>query len=167
MQGSFSDSWKRSGLNRPKFYADVMLGTLARWLRILGYDTCYDNAIDDDTLVSRCNSDNRVALTRDRRLAKRNHLNYCLFIQSEKLPDQLAEVLRFTAESVMPELILSRCLECNVPIEEVEKERIKTEVPPYVFRTQSEFRRCPHCGRVYWAGTHRERILERLSELLP
>jgi uncharacterized protein with PIN domain len=165
MQDSFSDSWKSKGLNRPKFFADVMLGTLARWLRILGYDTCYDNAIDDDTLVSRCNSDNRVALTRDRGLAKRNRLKQCLFIQSEKLHDQIAEVLRFTEEPVMPERVLSRCLECNIPIEEVEKEHIRDEVPPYVFRTQNDFRRCPHCGRIYWAGTHRDRILEKLSDL--
>jgi len=149
-----------------RFFADVMLGTLARWLRILGFDTSYENSIDDDELIHRCVGEGRVALTRDRRLAQRKLLVDCLFIEGDRLNDQLTEVLRFTQVSVRPGLILSRCLECNARIERVEKARIATEVAPYVFRTQSEFSRCMKCGRVYWAGTHRERILDRLQRLL-
>jgi uncharacterized protein with PIN domain len=149
-----------------RFFADVMLGTLARWLRVLGYDTSYENTIDDDELIRRCIEEGRVALTRDRRLAQRRLLEECLFIESESLNEQLSEVLRFTQESVLPGLILSRCLECNSKIEKVEKAEVAAQVAPYVLKTQDEFSRCQKCGRVYWAGTHRERILERLRGLV-
>jgi uncharacterized protein with PIN domain len=149
-----------------KFFADVMLGTLARWLRILGYDTSYENNIDDDELVMRCINEGRVALTRDRRLARRRRLERCLLIEGDALSDQIVEVLKFTQDSVSPGLILSRCLECNERIEKVGKREIESEVAPYVFQTHNEFSRCPKCSRVYWAGTHRERILEQLRGLV-
>ena len=66
--------------NQSKFIADVMLGTLARWLRILGYDTSYENFIDDNELVQICHLEGRIALTRDRRLARRKDLEPCVFI---------------------------------------------------------------------------------------
>ena len=149
-----------------KFFADVMLGTLARWLRILGYDTSYENSIDDDELIMRCMNEGRVALTRDRRLARRRLLEKCLFIEGDALSDQIAEVLKFTQDSVSPGLILSRCLECNERIERVRRAEIESEVAPYVFQNHNEFSRCPKCSRVYWAGTHREKILERLQRLV-
>jgi uncharacterized protein with PIN domain len=149
-----------------RFFADVMLGTLARWLRILGYDTRYERSIDDEELIQLCLLDGRVALTRDRRLAKRKVLKHCLLIQGNTLGEQLTEVLEFTKGTVSPPLILSRCLECNAPIVGIEKEAVVAEVPPYVFRTQDRFSRCPDCGRIFWAGTHRERILERLEVLI-
>lgn len=148
------------------FFADVMLGTLARWLRIMGYDTRYQNSIDDDTFVRHCVSEGRVALTRDRGLAKRRLLERCLLIEGETLCEQLTEVLRFTKDSICPDLVLSRCLECNSRIRKIQKETIETEVPPYVYRTQESFSRCLECGRIYWPGTHRERILEHLGQIV-
>jgi uncharacterized protein with PIN domain len=149
-----------------RFFADVMLGTLARWLRIMGYDTGYKNSIEDDKLVEICVLEGRIALTRDRRLAKRKALDPCLLVEGNTLAEQLRQVLKFTGSTILPSLILSRCLECNARIEDVEKDTVRNEVPPYVFRTQQDFRRCPDCGRIYWAGTHRERILERLRKLV-
>jgi uncharacterized protein with PIN domain len=153
-------------VNQYRFFADVMLGTLARWLRILGFDTSYENFIEDDDLIRICRLERRIALTRDKRLAKRKDLKPCLFIEGNTLSEQLTEVLEFTGGAYDPASLLSRCLECNSPIEEVKKATVEEEVPPYVFRTQGGFRRCPDCGRIYWAGTHRERILERLRKLI-
>jgi len=143
-----------------------MLGSLARWLRIIGYDTNYDNSIGDDELIECCIREGRVALTRDRRLVQRKMLEKYLFIDGNSLSEQLIEVVTFTKDRIAPDSILSRCLACNTRILRVEKKAIETEVPPYVYQTQEQFSRCRHCGRVYWAGTHRERILERLELLL-
>jgi uncharacterized protein with PIN domain len=149
-----------------RFFADVMLGTLARWLRIIGYDTSYENFVEDEELIRYCTLEGRVALTRDRRLAKRRLLKQCLFINGDTLGEQLAEVVKFTNCPINANLLLSRCLACNSVIKEVEKEKVVDEVPPYVFRTQEKFSHCPDCGRIYWAGTHRKRILERLEILI-
>jgi len=151
---------------RHKFLADVMLGSLARWLRILGYDTCYDNQVDDEDLIARCCADNRIALTRDRRLTQRKALKRSLFITSDNLGEQLREVLAFTGDHVDDRPILTRCLECNSTLQGVTRSAVRALVPSYVYRTQLRFRRCPECNRVYWAGTHRKRMMERIDRLL-
>ena len=143
-----------------------MLGTLARWLRILGYDTVYDNRIEDQEILRRCRAEHRIALTRDRRLTKRGQLPRHLLIESEQLFDQIREVLQFIGEKPDPTLVLTRCLECNVPLEAVEKEAIRPRVPPYVFQTQSRFKRCPCCQRIYWGGTHQQNIYQHLKARL-
>ena len=107
-----------------RFFADVMLGTLARWLRIIGYDTSYEKSVDDDELIQFCLSEGRVALTRDRRLAERKKLKDCLLIEGNTLVEQLREVIRFTECPVNLGLLLSRCLACNSAIENIEKDII-------------------------------------------
>ncbi len=144
-----------------------MLGTLAKWLRILGYDTLYDNQIDDDALICRCTEEGRIALTRDVRLVQRRRLQQAVLIGDDRLLVQLQEVLAYVGEQVDPERLLSRCVECNDRIRVVNKEAVRDRVPAYVFETQSPFSSCPTCRRVYWAGTHRDHILERLAPLLP
>jgi len=150
----------------PRFFADVMLGSLARWLRILDYDTVYSRTVEDGQLVEACVREGRIALTKDRRLVQRSALRDYLLIQGIRLGDQLREVLAFTGDRPEERRILGRCLECNAPIVELSRELAESIVPPYVFGTQDHFRTCPECGKVYWAGTHRERMLERLKELV-
>ena len=150
---------------RPKFLADVMLGSLAKWLRILGYDTAYDNRITDDQLIDSCRAQNRIALTRDGRLIKRLQLSCSLFIESEDLFEQIQEVLNFLGEEVDPARLLSRCVECNSELESVSRQAAREKVPPYVFKTQHRFKQCLHCDRIYWGGTHRDDIYERLRGL--
>ena len=144
-----------------------MLGTLAKWLRILGYDTLYDNQIDDDDLILRCAAEGRIALTRDVRLTQRPRLQHAILISDDRLLVQVQEVLTHIGEQVDPERLLSRCIECNDRIQNLSREAVRERVPAYVFETQSHFRSCPTCRRVYWGGTHRERIMERLAPLLP
>ncbi len=150
---------------RPRFLADVMLGSLARWLRILGYDTVYDNQIEDDEIVHRCVVENRIALTRDVPLTERRDLPDALLIRSDRLMEQVREVLDYIGEAVAPDRFLTRCVVCNSVLESISKDAVRDEVPPYVFRTQQHFKRCPGCGRIYWGGTHREHILERLRDI--
>lgn len=143
-----------------------MLGTLARWLRILGYDTEYERDVADDELVRRCVEEDRIALTRDRKLLERRALARGRLIHSTRLGGQLREVLALTGDDPLDRPFLSRCVECNRCLEEVARENVRGRVPLYVFRTQQHFRACPVCGRIYWAGTHRNHMLERLKGLL-
>jgi uncharacterized protein with PIN domain len=143
-----------------------MLGSLARWLRILGYDTAYDNEIEDDEIIKRCQKERRVALTRDRRLTQRSQLSGCLLIEQEELFEQIREVLKAIGHEIDQNRLLSRCLECNALLQSVDKEEVRFQVPAYVFKTQSHFKRCPGCQRLYWGGTHRRNIYQRLKTRL-
>ncbi len=143
-----------------------MLGSLARWLRILGYDTVYDNRIEDDQIIARSRREGRITLTRDRPLQRRLEASGCLLIENEELFQQIGEVLGFLGHDVSPEHLLTRCLRCNAPLERVRKDGIRPQVPPYVFKTQSRFKRCPGCQRIYWGGTHRQNIYQRLKARL-
>ncbi|MBN1978343.1 MAG: Mut7-C RNAse domain-containing protein [Anaerolineae bacterium] len=134
-----------------KLLADGMLGTLAKWLRLLGYDTAYDNAAADPQLARRARAEGRVLLTRDRELAGRRGLS-ALLIRSEVLEEQVREVQDALGSPPAP--ALSRCAVCNAALEPLSPEEVADRVPPYVLQTQTDFRRCPGCGRVYWPGTH-------------
>ena len=134
-----------------KLLADGMLGRLARWLRLLGYDTAYDNAATDAELARRARAEGCVLLTRDHELAARRGLR-TLLIQSQKIEEQVRQVGE--ALGPPPDPALSRCAVCNQALEPVAPAEIADRVPPYVLRTQAEFHRCPGCGRVYWPGSH-------------
>ncbi len=149
----------------PKFFADSMLGKLARWMRTLGFDVEYEKDIDDSGLVDRAVREGRIILTRDTLLIKRRRIKgMYFFIESDSIGEQLRQVgviygIRF-------EQFLTRCLRCNSLLAEALKSAIEDKVPPYVYNTQEKFTRCPRCGRIYWAGTHREKMLRELSSLL-
>jgi uncharacterized protein with PIN domain len=144
-----------------KLLADGMLGTLAKWLRLLGYDTAYDNTATDPQLARRARAEGRVLLTRDRELAGRRGLR-ALLIHSEVLEEQVREVQ--DALGPPPDPALSRCAVCNAALEPLSPEDVADRVPPYVLRTQTDFRRCPGCGRIYWPGTHVDEMREQMNE---
>lgn len=148
-----------------KFFADAMLGTLARWMRTLGYDVLYEAHIDDTQLLLKAVEEGRVVLTKDTLLMKRRLAKgRSVFIESENLSGQLKQVAAlFPMEK---EKLLTRCLRCNALLERIDKQSIKEKVPLYVFSTQNEFSRCPACARVYWGATHRQRMMEGLKKLL-
>jgi uncharacterized protein with PIN domain len=139
-----------------------MLGRLAKWLRLLGYDTAYDNAASDPQLARWARVEHRVLLTRDRQLAKRRGLQ-TLLIQSEALEEQAREVLQalpLTETGARP-----RCPVCNQVLRPVEATDVHDEVPPYVARTQDDFQRCTGCGRIYWQGTHYAAISRQIEQI--
>ena len=137
-----------------------MLGTLARWLRLLGYDTRFDPGLDDHALVRLARAEGRILLTRDRALAARRGLQ-SLFVQEEDLEAQIVQVVRALG---LPSGLEPRCAVCNGELAFVPKAAVQSLVPPYVFHTQSEFRRCMACGRVYWRGTHWPHIAAKLAQ---
>lgn len=149
-----------------RFLADVMLGSLARWLRIMGYDTYYDNGIDDPELVELARVQGRVILSRDRRLLNRRAVEQSLLISSDSLDSQIQQVIHFVGRRPDPSLFLSRCLSCNSLLVRVSPLDIRDEVPPYVYQTQQRFQRCPDCHQVFWPGTHRSEMKERVRRIL-
>lgn len=144
----------------PRLLADGMLGRLAKWLRLLGYDTAFERDAEDLALAHRARSEGRVLLTRDRELGTRRNLR-SLLIESESLEEQVRQVQE--ALGPPPDPALSRCAICNLPLEPTTRDDVADRIPPYVLRTQNEFRECPGCGRVYWPGTHLRRMREQLA----
>lgn len=151
-----------------KFIVDINVGNLAKWLRIMGFDTVLFSHIDDNQMIITALSENRVILTRDTQLMKRRIITSgrlkAILIQSDNPEQQLKQVISHTklANSIKP---FSVCLECNQPLEGKEKEQVREKVPPYVLQTQSQFKQCPACFRIYWRGTHWERMNSKLEQL--
>ncbi len=148
-----------------RFLCDAMLGSLARWLRFFGFDTAFHQpGIEDRELAERARSEGRWLLTRDRELASVGPRT--MLIRSEVLEEQAAEV--FTRLGLRPDAALenSRCGECNGGLEEVSRDIVSDVVPPHVVATAARFRRCTGCGRVYWPGSHGDRILERMTDII-
>jgi uncharacterized protein with PIN domain len=145
-----------------KFLADNMLGRLAIWLRLLGYDTAYHHDATDAQLARIARAENRVLLTRDVELTRRRAVR-AILIESEQVEEQLRQV--FHALNLTAREAFSRCAECNSVLEEVSKESVRGQVPPYVFHTQERYRRCPRCARIYWRGTHWARMVGQMQDL--
>lgn len=149
----------------PPMIADAMLGALARWLRVLGLDVTYDPKLDDPELVERAVAEDRVILTRDRRLVERRLARNHLLIRSEVVEEQVRQVLEELGIRPDPGRLLGRCLRCNVLTEPIPAEDARAVVPLWVARTKNEYRACPVCGRIYWSGTHAERMKKRLERM--
>jgi uncharacterized protein len=143
-----------------KFIADVMVGKLARWLRVLGIDVAYSNTYEDDEIIRIAGAENRVVLTRDTGLAARRSTVRIVLIQSDDYMQQIDQVLREFHLTNFE--IFTRCLECNVVLTTVNKETVFDRVPPYVYLTQERFAVCPSCNRVFWHGTHADQMLKRI-----
>lgn len=145
-----------------RFIADDMVGKLARFVRLLGYDCVYQKGIEDKHLIERALVDDRIILTRDTRLVEMVLAKKYLLIESDDPEIQLRQVISDCELEIDPGTILSRCLVCNQQLEDIEKSEVAERVWPYVYRTQEEFKICPECERIYWEGTHVEAIKKRL-----
>ena len=145
----------RERRERPKLCADVMLGRLAKWLRIVGFDVVYSNDADDDELVETCKSQGRILLTRDTAVAKRAGPDVkTIFVEGDHIKEQFASIRNKLPITLEPPLIFSRCLVCNTPLRRASREEVEPLVPAFVFNTNKEFKICPNCHKVYWKGTH-------------
>ncbi len=142
-----------------------MLGKLARWLRAMGYDTLYFKIADDRDLLRLARAEARTLLTRDGKLARLAG-PAGLSIRATEVESQIGEVLERLALLPSSEGLLSRCLECNALLEGRPRESVRGLVPEHVFSTQERFVGCPGCARIYWRGSHADRILARLERVL-
>lgn len=151
-------------LREIKFVADVHLGRLARYLRILGFDTLYKNDFSDEEIINISNEQNRVVLTRDIGILKNGKVEKGYFVRNTKLSEQVEEVLaRFDLFSLIKPF--DRCPLCNGKLSYVDKESILDRLPPKTRRAFSEFKMCENCGKIYWKGTHYKKIINFIEHL--
>lgn len=147
-----------------KFLADNMLGRLAVWLRVLGYDTLYFRDIEDNALIRLAILENRTILTRDTRLIKRKLVKNFILIKNDLWHEQIKE-LKGKIKLDLTSNILSRCVFCNKVLLEIKKEKTKGKVPSYVYETQDTFLTCPKCQKIFWQGTHVSQIKKVLENI--
>ena len=146
------------------FAADAMLGSLARWLRLLGYDCLYEADIADEKLVAIGKSELRIVLTRDRAVAQKAHR--AIFVESDDLDDQILAVAQDLHLEIPQEPPTTRCSMCNVLLNPTREQDLPSgAVPERVRALHHEFWSCPSCKRVYWKGTHFDSMGERLRVL--
>lgn len=140
-----------------RFVLDNHLGRLAAYLRMLGFDTLYRNDYDDDELVQTSVAEDRILLTRDRRMLMRKIVRWGYCLRSLDSRQQMDEVLRRfdLRRQIAP---FQRCLHCNTPLEVVPKEAILDRLEPLTKKYFEDFRICPACGQIYWKGSHYEHM---------
>jgi uncharacterized protein with PIN domain/sulfur carrier protein ThiS len=151
-------------LREPKFVADDHLGSLVKYLRMLGMDVLYKNNFSDEDIIKTSINEKRTILTKDRELLKNNKITHGYWIRSDGADEQIKEVIqRFDLKNNISEFL--RCLECNSIIERIEKEKIIDRVPPKVKEWQNEFWYCKQCDKVYWKGSHYEKMLKFIERI--
>jgi uncharacterized protein with PIN domain len=152
-------------LRATRFVADAHLGGLAHMLRMLGFDTLYDNQFEDDAIVALAEQEGRIVLTRDRELLKRRAVTHGCYVHALKSETQLREIVERLdlARSARP---FTLCLHCNAPLRSVDKASVLDRLPPRVQAHYDRFSTCDACGRVYWEGSHWRNMKQVLDGLL-
>lgn len=149
-----------SGL-KVRFLCDPNLGRLAKWLRIMGFDTQYMHDWNE-RMIAKALSEDRIILTRKQKMLSKKNV---LFIKSDHTRDQLIQLNKIF--DLLPKTQwFTRCNVCNEPLLCVNPDDVKGLVPEYVFTTQKMFAKCPKCLRIYWKGTHPEKSRKTINNLL-
>lgn len=147
-----------------KFIVTDELGKLSKWLRILGFDTALEK--NRPSLIMRSLREERMILTRDSKPSRIIGIGI-VKINSDFVEEQLEQLIRRLNLKIDRNNLFSICVLCNEPLEQAEKDSVRGEVPPQVFKTQVNFMRCPKCKKIYWRGTHWElvnKFLDRISK---
>jgi len=148
---------------QPKFIADAMLGRLAKRLRLMGFDVLYDPDLDDNKIIQRSLEQDRIILTRDTELASRPIASRSILILHDHVNEQLMQVRR-EMPIVTKHRSLTRCSLCNSPLETIAKQDVLDLVPDQVRRSRKVFFKCTGCGKIYWKGSHVERMTDPTVE---
>jgi uncharacterized protein len=147
-----------------KFFADVNVARVVRWLRAIGIDTTWEDAISDKDLVLKAINENRFVLTLDKRLLDEWRVDNVLLLKSENPLAQFGEIIRHF-KIAKPEKLFTRCLVCNTSLRAASSAEIASDVPPRVLEHQKTFYFCPRCNKVYWQGSHTERMRAAIEEI--
>jgi uncharacterized protein len=163
----FSERFQNARLQttaNSRFVADGHLGKLTRFLRLLGVDVVYDRFADDKKLLQIAVGENRALLTRDRRLLMHAIVQHGYYLRSQISDEQALEVVRrFNLAAAFAPFI--RCLHCNAELDSVNKREVFSPLEPLTQLYYEKFRRCPGCGKIYWAGSHYPKLQARIAEL--
>lgn len=151
-----------------KFLCDGMLGSVARWLRLLGFDAAYaGSALDDAEVLAWAEREKRFLATRDLQLVQRAMKRGIgvLLLKDGPKEEQLLILLMHSGATLDPAKFFTRCTDCSGLLEKVPKESVLDAIPEAVAREQTDFRRCPECKHVYWQGSHVTEIEKKILEL--
>ncbi|MFO8033339.1 MAG: Mut7-C RNAse domain-containing protein [Desulfohalobiaceae bacterium] len=151
-------------LQEPRFLVDVNVGKLARLLRMLGLDTAFDPCWEDAYIAELAWEEGRIVLSRDKGLLKRKKVEFGRLLRSNQPLEQLQEVLHFFGLGNGLR-IFTRCLRCNSELQEVDKQSIQHLLLPKTKKYYQEFCICPGCSRIYWQGSHLEKMQNLLQRL--
>jgi uncharacterized protein with PIN domain len=149
-----------------KFLADRMLGKLAKGLRMLGYDTAYYRGGEAYPLIKLAREEGRAILTRNTKLLPKRPEDRIIQIAAMKPSLQLKELFQRKVISLKEGAPFSRCLLCNLPLDEIPRDEAEGKVPDYILYQQKTFSRCPQCLRIYWQGSHQDHMQRKVSELV-
>lgn len=152
-------------LRESRFVLDVHLGKLARYLRLLGFDASYDRACADSTLAAISRKERRILLTRDKGLLKRKEVTRGYWLRNTQPRLQIAEVVE-VLDLYSAVRIFSRCMVCNHPLETVDEAIVRDELPAGLRGRLGRISRCRSCGRLYWPGSHYERLVDLVTNLI-
>jgi uncharacterized protein with PIN domain len=156
---------RKRTLRHGAFILDVHLGKLARMLRMLGFDVLYRNNYRDSEIIELALREKRIILTRDRRLLHAKVIDHGYWVRATNPDKQLVEVIqRFDLGSQIKPF--HRCLVCNGEIVEVDKGDVLERLEPKTIRYYDRFYICTSCSKVYWQGSHYERMREKLVNIL-
>jgi uncharacterized protein len=151
-------------LRKPKFILDVHLGKLARYMRMLGFDTLYETDYTDEQIVNIASKQRRTILTRDLGILKRNEVTHGYWVRTWNPEEQIKEIIeRFDLQKEIKELI--RCLECNDLLQKIEKKEILDRLPGKVRLYHDEFFYCSNCDKIFWKGSHYSKMLKLIGKL--
>jgi uncharacterized protein with PIN domain len=151
-----------------KFVVDHNVGRLAKWLRMVGFDTKFFTGENDSDMVEMALAENRIILTRDTRIMERRVVAdgrlKAILIESDRLEKQLAQVITVLGLYKSRFRPFTICLEDNEPLIGKTKDEVKDRVSPYVYQTQQQFVECPKCRRIYWRGTHWQAMSRQIEQ---
>lgn len=148
----------------PKFIADASLAGLARWLRLLGYDTVIHGNEAGRPMMRQAQSQARILLTRRRDMMERQFTGRLFLLPETGVGDQLLFVISKLALEINQKKMYTLCLGCNEPLHPVERETVRDRVPQFVFENCSHFNQCEKCRKIYWQGTHQRNALRFLEQ---
>ncbi|MBS7648414.1 Mut7-C RNAse domain-containing protein [Candidatus Bathyarchaeota archaeon] len=149
-----------------EFVVDGMLGKIARWLRMLGYDTKYCNNMSDDEILKVAFKEKRIILTRDYQFFRKANFHgvRAIFIEGKTHIEKLADLSRQLNIDLEINIDKSRCPKCNARIMPISKEEVKAKIPASTYKIYDEFWICTDCGQVYWKGSHWKKINNALNQ---
>jgi uncharacterized protein with PIN domain len=146
-----------------KFFVDVMAASVVKWLRAIGIDTVWEDAIADKDLVRRAIAENRFVLTLDKRLPEEWRADNILLLKSERSIEQFRQIIEHF-KIKKPKELFTRCLGCNTPLRRADAQETAISAVPHVLANQEIFQYCPTCNKVFWQGSHTRRMRAAIDE---
>ena len=152
-------------LRRNKFIADINIGNIVKYMRVMGLDVYHDSQLSNGEIIEISNTKNRIILTQDKKLLKFKYVSHGMFIRPGSTIEQIRRIIEYLdiENDIKP---FSRCLRCNTPLSTVQKNKILDRIPPKTKEWCHEYGQCPSCDKIYWKGTHFMKMEKVVRQML-